>query len=425
LTKPFSALHAHASTRNIHDLARRLGGEAISRNQLLCPGPGHGPQDRSLSVWIIAGGFTCHSHVGQPWKECKDYVREKSGLPAYYQRPTRKPSAERGALSSGALSNRVRIDWRRIWHEARHPAGTAVETYLAARELSLGDAANRVIRFHPQLWYDGKHVGGMVTLFRDIATDEPTGIIRTFLDSDGKPFVDDKGKTVRKIFQGGHIKGAAAMLDPIGNCLVIGEGLESTLAGRLSEVMPGRYWCLGSLGAIRTFPLLDGVKSLVILGERDKVSGEAFDVSECVMRYREAGRDAIVLLPDEGTDFNDEILARADGAWIGGRRCDIARVVPDESVMRWLRLAEWRDAVVQRAPHMESVVRAIEELSRGRGYAWPSDATIARESRKPVRTVKHQLARLAAMGAIRRVQVGYRKRRIWPVLDLAATVIPY
>jgi hypothetical protein len=410
---------AAASTCNIADLARRLGGEAISRNQLLCPGPGHDPQDRSLSVWLIAGGFTTHSHVGQPWKECKDYVREKAGLPAY-------PGRRHHSTSAPSL----RSDWRRTWHQACHPASTAVETYLAARELSLGDAAHHVIRFHPQLFFDGQHVGGMVTLFRDIVTNEPTGLIRTFLDSDGKPFVDDKGKTVRKIFPGGHIKGAAAMLDPIGTCLVIGEGLETVLSARASEVMPACYWCVGSLGAIRAFPLLDEVASLVILGERDKVTGEAFDVSECVMRYREAGRDAIVLLPDEGLDFNDEILARANGMWSKGRRYDMVRVVPDEVVMRRLRLADWREAVIRYAPHMKTVAEVIEklglkELSLKRGYVWPSDATIARDSGKHVRTVKRYLRKLATIGFIRRVKVGKRSRHIHPVLEFASTGIPY
>jgi hypothetical protein len=209
---------AAASSRSIASVATRLGGEVIRPNQLLCPGPGHGPRDRSLSVWITPEGFRTYSFCGDRWQDCKDYIRRKLGEPAYQQRQTGK------------------LDWQRMWHEARHPAGTAVETYLAARELSLGDAAGQVIRFHPRLWHDGKQVGAMLTLFRDIATNEPTGIIRTFLDSNGRPFVDDKGKTVRKV--AGHVKGAAAKLDPAGACLVIGEGFARRCGSITAGVSP-------------------------------------------------------------------------------------------------------------------------------------------------------------------------------------------
>jgi hypothetical protein len=86
-------------TRQIdaRNLARALGGE-VHGNQVLAPGPGHSPQDRSLSVRLDEGaleGFVVHSFANDDPIACRDYVREKAGLPAF--RPNgqhTRPAAE-------------------------------------------------------------------------------------------------------------------------------------------------------------------------------------------------------------------------------------------------------------------------------------------------------------------------------------------
>jgi AAA domain len=64
----------------LHSWAKLLGGE-VSGVQVLCPGPGHGPQDRSLSVKRAAtnGGFVVHSFSGDDPIACKDHVRKLLG----------------------------------------------------------------------------------------------------------------------------------------------------------------------------------------------------------------------------------------------------------------------------------------------------------------------------------------------------------
>ena len=65
----------------LQDLARLLNGK-VSEGQILCPGPNHGPSDRSLSVKLDAtaqGGFIVHSYAGDDWRACRDYVKEKIG----------------------------------------------------------------------------------------------------------------------------------------------------------------------------------------------------------------------------------------------------------------------------------------------------------------------------------------------------------
>ena len=61
-----------------------------------CPGPGHSPQDRSLSIKLdrdAPDGFVTYSHAGDDALKCKDYVRAKIGLEEW------KPSRPNGSAS--------------------------------------------------------------------------------------------------------------------------------------------------------------------------------------------------------------------------------------------------------------------------------------------------------------------------------------
>ena len=80
----------------------------------------------------------------------------------------------------------------------------------------------------------------------------------------------------------GLVGRAAVKLDAVeGDTLVIGEGIETALAARQLGHRPA--WALGSVGAISFFPVLDGIKRLVILGESGKPSAEAIKL--CGQRW--------------------------------------------------------------------------------------------------------------------------------------------
>ena len=69
---------------HIGNAAAALGGEVTGHNTILCPGPGHSPKDRSLSVKLdptAPGGFLTYSHTGDDWRLCRDHVRACLGLP--------------------------------------------------------------------------------------------------------------------------------------------------------------------------------------------------------------------------------------------------------------------------------------------------------------------------------------------------------
>jgi hypothetical protein len=74
------------------------------------------------------------------------------------------------------------------------------------------------------------------------------------------------------------------------------------------ELGYGPVWALGSAGAISFFPIIDGAKTLIILGERGEVS--AGSIKMCGTRWRKAGRRVRVVMPDpEFSDLNDVLIA--------------------------------------------------------------------------------------------------------------------
>jgi len=308
---------------DLRSLARALGGE-ISGRQVLAPGPGHRPQDRSLSIRIEPGapdGFIVYSFAGDDPFACKDYVRERLGLPEREPGeeqdrridPLRRARFDRTTMDREATKrprsedDHVRIKRAvAIWKEGRDPRGKLAETYLNIhRKLQLDDdLTGGVLRFHPACpWRDettGKteRVPALIAAFRSIDDGTVTAIQRVALDTAG-------AKIGRRML--GVVHRAAVMLDPIGDELAIGEGVETCMAARQLGIRP--TWALGSTGGISGFPVIEGIEQLMILGETGQASADA--VQFCARRWRKADRRVRIAMPDIGSDLNDELMAAA------------------------------------------------------------------------------------------------------------------
>jgi putative DNA primase/helicase len=302
---------------DLQTLRRALGGEIVGR-QLICPGPGHSPKDRSLSITISPSspiGFLCHSFAGDDWRECQEYVCDRLGLKPWspddgtervrrldidcvereVQEKPRELTAEDRQRIARALE---------IWNQGVDPRGTLAERYLNhTRMLKLPDAlVGKVLRFHPRCPWRDENTGmtifvpALIAAFRSIDTDEVTAVHRIALNPDGT-------KRDRRMF--GIVRGTAVKLDPAADTLAIGEGIETAMAGRELGVVPS--WALGSVGAISRFPILDGVKALTIIGEAGEASADAAKL--CASRWRAAGRRVRILMPDAPhSDLNDELM---------------------------------------------------------------------------------------------------------------------
>jgi phage/plasmid primase-like uncharacterized protein len=148
----------------------------------------------------------------------------------------------------------------RLWNDAESIAGTVAENYLWRRGLNDLPGAS-VLRLLKGCPFDGGRQICLIALYRDMTTNEPRAIARTAIDSSGN-------KIGRMTL--GSTKGAAIKIDDDTDVelgLVIGEGLETVLAGRQLGFRPA--WALGSSGAIKTFPVLSGITALTILVDHD------------------------------------------------------------------------------------------------------------------------------------------------------------
>jgi putative DNA primase/helicase len=279
-------------------MAQALGGD-VARASIICPGPGHSPRDRSLSVTLSAAapdGFIVFSHAGDDWRVCRAHVLKHLGGPADYQPRVRTaPPSDSGEAA------------RALWQDGVDPRGTIVERYLASRGLALSDEiAPRVIRFHgacPWRREDGalERRPAMITAFRSIADDRLVAVHRTLLSEDGR-------KLDRRML--GPVGGAAIKIDgdqDVEYGLTICEGFETGMAGRDLGFRP--VWALGSAGAIGSFPLLSGIDALTILAETDDGGANLRAVRTCGNRWAAADREVVVATPRVAGDMNDALRA--------------------------------------------------------------------------------------------------------------------
>jgi AAA domain len=104
--------------------ARLLGGEVVN-GQIRCPGPGHSPKDRSLSVKIMLDGkVVVHSFADDDQLECLKYAEDKLGI-AF------KSNGSKGAHNARRAESEIE---RAVMAAAStHPAGvTTIFTYRDA-----------------------------------------------------------------------------------------------------------------------------------------------------------------------------------------------------------------------------------------------------------------------------------------------------
>jgi hypothetical protein len=312
----------------LQQLRAALGGE-IRGNQVLCPGPGHSPRDRSLAVRPTSdGSFIVHTFsAGDDWRTCRDYVCHKLGMLPWHAGDERDRRIPREHVRSFDQAVVDREEERRpysedevrrmalavrIWGEAIDPRDTLAQKYLnEGRKLALPDTvAIRVLRYHPRCpWRDEDtgdtiFVPALIAAFTSFDDGSITAIHRVRVDQPHK-----WPKTSRMML--GPVRRAAVMFDPAGDTLAIGEGVETCMAARELGFAPA--WVLGSVGRVSKFPVIDGVKTLRILAEAGKASADA--VGFCVPRWRAAGRDVQTVMPDHSfSDLNDELMKRRETA---------------------------------------------------------------------------------------------------------------
>jgi hypothetical protein len=189
----------------------------------------------------------------------------------------------------------------KLWQAANPIAGTLAERYLVGvRKLNLAVVSDldAVLRFHPRCPFNGAEHPCVIALFRDAVTDEAAGIHRIALTT--------HAEKIGRMMLGSWDNPRAIKLKPLTTRLIIGEGIETTMAGGGFAPHPSALWALGAANAVAKFPVIPGVTELAILVDRDPNNIGMDAARACATRWSTANRKVILQVPHRiGTDFND------------------------------------------------------------------------------------------------------------------------
>jgi len=290
----------------LHAIARALKGD-ICNGWINIRGPGHSSNDRSLGIKLDKSapqGFVVYSLAGDDPDECRAHVKrllvEKAHL---------LPSSFSDAVASNTGDGeRLRTATAmQIWSESFSAIGTLVETYLKARGITVPIPS--CIRFHPNLRHgSGVLLPAMVALVTKGQDDKPAGILRTFLDENGKT----KAACSPNKMMLGRCGGGVVRLGKAGDSLLVGEGIETCLSAMQATGRP--TWAALSTSSMAALALPEHIQNVTVLADADEPGERA--AHQAASRWTREGRRVRIARAPQGLDFNDVLLghARQDGA---------------------------------------------------------------------------------------------------------------
>jgi hypothetical protein len=277
----------------LKELARLLDGD-VSGSQVVAPGPGHSRKDRSLSVRLspfAPDGFLVFSHAGDDWRVCRDFVRERSGLPCEDRQ--RRPSVVPIRLPRTRPEDDGRNRPLTLWRRREPVVGSVAERYL--REARGYDGPiPATLGFLPP-W--GEHPPAMIAAL-GLATEPEPGIIKIAdaeiravhlvrLEPDGRSRLDK-----RTVGLGGL--GSPIVVAPLndGLGLAITEGIEDALSIHIATGLGA--WA--AAGASRMPAIAEAVPTYcecVTVISDDNAAGRK-NAGELTARLRARGLEAIL-----------------------------------------------------------------------------------------------------------------------------------
>jgi putative DNA primase/helicase len=248
-------------------IAKALGGRKAGGGWMArCPA--HADREPSLSIRDADGGkvlVRCHAGCDQGrviaalrsrglWDE---NAQRRFTRPAWRGVVSDQPDRDDAKRTKAALA---------IWQAATPAGNTLVESYLLSRGLRLPPPPT--LRFHAGL----KHPSGgiwpaMVALVTRGPDDAPLPIHRTFLahDGAGKAPVDPQKMML------GPCRSGAVRLGPIGDRLMVAEGIETALSAMQATGQPA--WAALSTSGLRTLGLPDAGRDVIVLAEHECLVG--------------------------------------------------------------------------------------------------------------------------------------------------------
>lgn len=245
-----------------------VGGDLFDGGRrALIPGPGHGPNDRSVSLLLDRRGRII-VHCFSPrddWRDVRDALASRGWLSQAEADVREGARWTHAAPTTGATRTRGVERARCFWSESIPLHGTLGERYLCVRGIVRERAARDELRFHPRMSSvdDRRRRPALVAAIRSGAG-RVQGVEVTLLTDTG----DAKAvvRTPRRIV--GRLLGGSVQLDEAGETLLVGEGVATVLSA--SEVFSLNAWALLSGHNLARFTPPAAVQRLVVAFDRDR-----------------------------------------------------------------------------------------------------------------------------------------------------------
>ena len=296
--------HRLPSVGRAEIIAKTLGGRKAGCGWIArCPA--HDDIKPSLSIRETEDGkILVYRHAGCDQWHVIAALRSRGLWAENGSQPAKRSGPRLTATSQPARDDTRRTDAAlAIWAATTPANGTPVETYLASRGLALLTA--QTLRFHAGMKHrpSGGIWPAMVALVTRGSDDAPLAIHRTFIarDGSGKAPVDPQKMML------GACRGGAVRLAPVGDVMMVGEGIETCLAAMQATGMPA--WAALSTSGLRALVLPDIVRDVIVLADGDD-AGEAA-AQDAALRWKREGRRVRIARAPHGFDFNDLLLGRA------------------------------------------------------------------------------------------------------------------
>jgi hypothetical protein len=141
---------------------------------------------------------------------------------------------------------------------------------------------------------------------RDIVTNQPRAIQRTFLLSDGSDRLHDPmGKATLGRAVGAVIK--LSVDDEVTLGLGLAEGVETALTLMRKGWCP--VWVTAGAPGMEKFPVLSGIEALTVFADNDANGAGQKAAAKTIDRWRRAGCNARGVMPRTiGQDWNDVVM---------------------------------------------------------------------------------------------------------------------
>jgi hypothetical protein len=289
-------------------IAKELKGHRSGRGYVVrCPA--HDDRKASLSLRDGPDGLIVHCFTGCEPREVYDALRAQGLIDqcadsTLKRRGTNKPPASRSNHRDDDAARTARA--LKLWDEAGELGNTLAAKYLARRRITqLPPDVHESLRFHPKVIFgkdeadQWRFVPCLLALVRNVVTDKPQAVHRIGLTPAG-----DK---LERLALGPIAGGAVKLWDDaeVTTGLVIGEGVETTLAGAMvahKGTLLRPAWAVLNTSNMSAFPVLRDIECLTILVDLDPNHAGEIAAAECAVRWVAGGCEVHRLFPEEKRD---------------------------------------------------------------------------------------------------------------------------